>query len=175
MSAETDRCRGRLELFLRRELASWDGAAGGVHRAGCRAVAAAAYPARGSRTLAAKGLSTGIAWRRWPASPNRCSCTSATRFFASFGPGYGPSTGPRANDWCRTSAIRRTDSIWDLGWEWSAGGEWVYAARGLMLGVISDTGLIARVACYRPCSVATYRRCLHHAEPAREFPGLRER
>jgi hypothetical protein len=56
-----------------------------------------------------------------------------------------------------------------------ADGEWVYAARGLTLGVIPDTGLIASVAAYPPCSVDKYRRYFYDGEPAREFPGSHEK
>ena len=52
-----------------------------------------------------------------------------------------------------------------------ADGEWVYAARGLALGVIPDTGLIASVSAYPPCSMDIYIRRLHDRQPAREFPA----
>ncbi|HLY03054.1 MAG TPA: hypothetical protein VKR56_11255 [Candidatus Cybelea sp.] len=50
-----------------------------------------------------------------------------------------------------------------------AGGEWVYAARGLTLGVIPDTGLIAAMAAYPPCSIKAYRQSFYDVEPVREF------
>ena len=54
-----------------------------------------------------------------------------------------------------------------------AGGEWVHATRGLMLGVIPDTGLIANVAGYLPCTLDVYRRRYRDTELAREFPASR--
>jgi hypothetical protein len=67
----------------------------------------------------------------------------------------------------------RLDLVFGMGIV--ANGEWVYAARGLTLGVIPETGLIASVAAYWPSSPDSYRRYFHNSEPAREFPGLRER
>jgi hypothetical protein len=60
-----------------------------------------------------------------------------------------------------------------LGMRVVARAEWVYATRGLMLAVLSDTGLIASVAGYPPCTLDVYRRCYRDADPAREFPPSR--
>lgn len=48
-------------------------------------------------------------------------------------------------------------------------GEWVYAPRRLSLGVIAETGLIASVSAYQPCSFNDYLRYFHDLEPVREF------
>jgi hypothetical protein len=65
----------------------------------------------------------------------------------------------------------RLDLVFGMGT--IAAGEWVYAARGLAVGVVPETGVIVGVTGCRACDVATYRRCFHHCEPPREFraPG----
>ena len=46
----------------------------------------------------------------------------------------------------------------------------LYPSRGLMLGVVPATGLIATVEAFQPCTMNHYRRQLYNAEPPREFP-----
>lgn len=48
-------------------------------------------------------------------------------------------------------------------------GSWVYANRGLTLGVIPDTGIIVSVAAYPPCTLDAFIRRLDDREPPREF------
>lgn len=62
----------------------------------------------------------------------------------------------------------RLDLFFDVGVV--AGGEWVYGARGLAIGVIADTGLIATITVFPPTTVAAYRRLIRNARPPREFP-----
>lgn len=50
-----------------------------------------------------------------------------------------------------------------------AGGEWVYASRGLSVAVVPDTGVIVDVAAYQPSSVDTFQRWLNDCSPPREF------
>lgn len=52
-----------------------------------------------------------------------------------------------------------------------AGGEWVYAKRGLTVAVSPERGWITSASGYPPCSMDVYLRCLHDHEPVREFPG----
>ncbi|MUL47008.1 hypothetical protein FZI85_03545 [Mycobacterium sp. CBMA293] len=47
--------------------------------------------------------------------------------------------------------------------------EWVYPAKGLALGVIPETGLIASVSAYQPCGISQYLQTIHNVEQAREF------
>jgi hypothetical protein len=67
----------------------------------------------------------------------------------------------------------------DLAWRHTtiAGGAWAYVERGLTLGVIPATGLIAKAIAYPPCTLAEYAARYHAARTAREFrarPRTRE-
>jgi hypothetical protein len=62
----------------------------------------------------------------------------------------------------------RADLMFGMGM--IADGEWVYAARGLTVGVIPETGLIASVSAYQPCSADVYLQRFHDRRPTREFP-----
>jgi hypothetical protein len=48
-------------------------------------------------------------------------------------------------------------------------GEWVYPPRGIALGVIPATGLIARLVVYPPCSLMLYRQRYYNTKLAREL------
>ncbi|MUL63096.1 hypothetical protein BOO86_01355 [Mycobacterium sp. CBMA 234] len=61
----------------------------------------------------------------------------------------------------------RADLIFGMGV--IPGGEWVYAAKGLALGVVPETGVIASVSAYKPCTVNFYLQNFHDIERAREF------
>lgn len=172
MSPAADLCQGRIEQLLRRELAGWEGlpqacaeqdiarwlplrSGEGIVHLGSelvqyrfRAVEAAGFtePVRlHFRDRALCLVRTGL----W--STDRAECERLLRDL-----GAPPD---------------RLNLVFGMGI--IADGEWVYPARGLALGVIPDTGLIASLAAFPPCSLNTYRRCFHDAEPAREFPGLR--
>jgi hypothetical protein len=60
----------------------------------------------------------------------------------------------------------------DLPWRHRLipGGDHVYPARGLSLGVVLETGLIVTVLAYPPCAIETYREQYSRVEPARELP-----
>jgi len=174
MSTGPDVCRGRLELFLHRELAGWEGLP-----EGCTEQDVARWlPLRQGEGIAHLG-SERVEYRYRMAEV--AGFTEPVQLYFRDQILCLVWTGLWSTD--RTAGERLLQDLGDppdrldLGFGMGVipGGEWVYAARGLMLGVSLSTGLMARVACYPPCSVVEYRRCLHHTEPVREFPGLRER
>ncbi|HEX7241135.1 MAG TPA: hypothetical protein VF263_12755, partial [Longimicrobiaceae bacterium] len=59
----------------------------------------------------------------------------------------------------------------ELCWkgEVMAGAERVYPGRGIAVGVIPATGLVARLAVFPPCTLAEYEERYRSTEPAREF------
>lgn len=59
----------------------------------------------------------------------------------------------------------------DLVWRYQviAGGEWVYADRGLAFGVLPETGAIVTAAGFTPCSARVYSRCYAATETTREL------
>jgi hypothetical protein len=59
----------------------------------------------------------------------------------------------------------------DLVWRHQviAGGEWVYADRGLAFGVLSQTMAIVTAAGFAPCSVENYSRCYTVRETTHEL------
>jgi hypothetical protein len=174
VSAATDVCKGRLEQLLRRELAGWEGLP-----EGCAEQDVARWlPLRPGEGIA--HLGTEMVEYRFRVA-EAAGFTEPVRLHFRDGALCLVRTGLWSTD--RTECGRLLRDLGDppdrlnlvFGMGMIADGEWVYAARGLTLGVIPDTGLIASVAAYRPCSVNTYRRCFHDGEPAREFPGLRRR
>ena len=167
-----DVCKGRLEQFLRRELAGWEGLS-----EGCAEQDVARWlPLRPSEGIAHLG-SEMVEYRFRVAVA--VGFTEPLRLHFRNGVLWLVRTGLWSTD--RTECRRLLRDLGDpsdrlnlvFGMGIIADGEWVYAARGLTLGVIPDTGLIASVSAYGPCSVNTYRRCFHDGEPVREFPGLR--
>jgi hypothetical protein len=66
------------------------------------------------------------------------------------------------------SPERRLDFNWTH--EVIGSGEWLYAARGISLGVIAATQLIAKVTVFPRCTPEVYCRRFYKTELAREFP-----
>jgi hypothetical protein len=169
MSAATEACKDRLEQFLRRNLAGWQGLP-----ADCAELDIAQWlPLRPGEGITHLGSET-IEYRfRVAEAPG---FTAPPRLHFRDGVLFLVRTGLWSTD--RTECTRllrdlgeppdRLDLVFGTGL--IANGEWVYAASGLSLGVIPDTGLIASVNAFVPCSVDVYRRRFHDPEPAREFP-----
>jgi hypothetical protein len=174
VTAPTNVCKDRLEQFLRRELAGWEG----LPKKCAEQDVARSLPLRPGEGIAYLG-SERVEYRFRVVEA--VGFIEPVRLYFREGALCLVRTGLWSTE--RAECERLLRDLGDpqdrlnlvFGMGMIADGEWVYAARGLTLGVIPDTGLIAGVAAYRPCSVDKYRRCFYDGEPAREFPGLRQR
>ena len=169
MSRPTNECQRRLGQFLRKELAGWMGLP-----VGCTAQAVAGWlpirPGEGTANLG--GDLVAYRFRALEAA----GFTEPVRLYFHEGNLALVRSGLWSAD--RDECARlvkdqgeppdRLSLVFGMGT--IADGEWVYAARGLTLAVIPATGLIAGVYVYPPCDFDTYRRRLHHNQPARELP-----
>jgi hypothetical protein len=172
MSEAANACKGRLEQFLRRELAGWHGLP-----EGCVAEDLPSWvKLRSGEGLAHFGSEI-VEYRFRVAEA--AGFAEPVRLYFRDGVLCLIRTGLWSTDWSVCERLLRElgdppdrlDLVFGMGF--IAGGERVYATRGLMLGAIPDTGLIANVAGYPPCTLDVYRRRYRDAEPAREFPPSR--
>jgi hypothetical protein len=172
MTEAANACKGRLEQFFRRELAGWHGLP--------QQCVAEDLP-NSVKLRSGEGLAhfgTAIVEYRFRVA-DTAGFTEPVRLYFGDGALRLIRTGLWSTDRSVCQGLLRElgdppdrlDLTFGMGVV--ARAEWVYATRGLMLAVVSNTGLIANVAGYPPCTLEVYRRRYRDAEPAREFPPSR--
>ena len=172
MSADLSPCRSRLEQFLRRDLEGWNGL---PH--GCAEQEISRWlPLREGEGIVHLGVEM-IGYRFRVAET--VGFGEPVRLYFQDGTLSLVRTGlwsvDRADCDRLLQVLGEPDARLDLmfGIRLIEAGEWVYATRGLTLGVIPDTGLLATVSVFPPCGVAAYRRRFWDSEPVGERPAPR--
>jgi hypothetical protein len=160
-------CRETIDTFLRRDLGAWRGLATGCREDALgwlafrdgegRAVFGAAHVDYVFRMLAHPGFETPVAFY-FRAGTLAIVATEYWSFDVAECAALLRELGAPAH---------RLDLPW--GHATIAGGAWAYVERGLTLGVIPATGLIAKAIAYPPCALADYAARYHPALTAREF------
>lgn len=169
MSDATDACRIRVEQFMRRELAQWDGLPNGCFEQEIQ---------RWLQLRPGVGiahLGSDVVEYRFRAVADAAGFHDPVRFYFLGAELSLIRTGVWSFD--RAECERLLQHLGEapnrLGLIFGMGtipeGEWVYASLGLTLGVIPETGIITSVSAYQPCSIDAYRRRLHDIQQAREF------
>jgi hypothetical protein len=170
MSTATDVCRIRLERFMRRELADWDGLPQECSERDLEQW----LPLRPGEGIV--HLGSDIVEYRFRVAADTVGFPEPVRFHFSGGALSLIRTGIWSFDRAECERLlqhlgppsERLSLMFGMGT--IPDGEWVYAAIGLNLGVIPETGLIASVSAYQPCDIDVYLRRFQEIQPVREFP-----
>ena len=165
-------CRGAAERFMAKDLDGWDGLP-----PECRAEAINAWfpevAGLGYGTLGRDGFDYQFLAVVIDAFPQPVRLYHRDGVLAVIRAEYwtiDPAQGAATLDRLGAPTTRR-----DLIWRHQVlpGAEWVYAARGLAMGVLS-TGAIVTAAGFVPCPAATYARRYATPEPTNELPQRRD-